>query len=375
MDVVFTTISGVRTEVTQRPHSVNGSPGDRNTGGSGTGGSDDGSNNGSFNGANSSGRGGLRAGSIAAIVIVIALVLALLLFFLRKRVKNRRIIQHTRWLSSGERSSRNTLRSSFGDLRTSGFGYHSDDGHDDSSTERYSGPFSDGMVVPLSPTFVSVNISGSQMMQVPRPEIIPPTAVVHSTGRRSIRNSQFSIGSSESGGTDGSETQWMIRDAGHSDNASTTTRSCPSTPISVRPFTPTESWLFPKPPNSRVTSIVMARESRGSLVPDPFADPVPQPSYPGFPPVETVMRTFEPEAGDELVVEIGDEVSVLRVFNDGWGRVKVLKRNGSAEDVQGLEGLIPIDCLKPGGNKEDVNLEYTQEINVFDVGKFSPVFG
>ena len=60
-----------------------------------------------------------------------------------------------------------------------------------------------------------------------------------------------------------------------------------------------------------------------------------------------VLGTFEPEAADELAVEIGDEVSVLGLFDDGWAKVKVLRRNGRAKSVQGLEGLIPIDCLRP----------------------------
>jgi len=369
-NVVFTTVSGVKSEVTGLPHLSSGDGPTSETGN----GLVNGDGDGSGDGTNSSGGRRLGTGIIAAIVVFGVLVLALLLFLLRKRVKRRRTVQRTRWLSSDEKGPRTTLRSSFGDLRASTFGYQPDDGNDTSSTKSNSGPFSDKMAVP---TPASENPFDPRVAEVTHPEITPPAIAVHSTGRRSSRNSQFSIGSSESGGTDSSEAQWVEihHGVGYLDNISPTDQFRLPSPISVRPFTPTESWLFPKPPNSRVTSIVMSRESRGSLVPDPFADPVPQPSYSGFPPVEMVMRTFEPEAGDELAVEIGDEVSVLRVFNDGWGRVKVLKRNGSAEGVQELEGLIPIDCLKPAGNKEDKNLEYTREINVFDVGKFSPVFG
>ena len=365
-NVFFTTISGVKTEVTRLPRP---SSGDGST--SGGNGLVNGDGNGSGNGANSSGGGGLGGGIIAAIVICGVLVLALLLCLLRKRVKERRAVQRTRWLSSDEKGPRTTIRSSFGDLRASTFGYQSDDGSDTFDIKRNSGPFSDKMAVP---TFTTADPSDPEIAEVTHLGIVPPAIAVHSIGKRSSRNSLFSIGSSETGGSDFSEIQWVeIRPlVGYRDNASPTDQFRLPSPISVRPFTPTESWLFPKPPNSRVTSVVINRESKVSLVSDPFADPVPRPPSLGFPPVEMVMRTFEPEAVDELVVEIGDEVSVLSVFDDGWGRVKVLRRNGSTEGVRGLEGLIPIDCLKPGGNK-DANFQYTQE-SMFDVGKFSSVW-
>ncbi|KAF9646691.1 hypothetical protein BDM02DRAFT_3099400 [Thelephora ganbajun] len=156
--------------------------------------------------------------------------------------------------------------------------------------------------------------------------------------------------------TDGSDGQWLeIRtDVGYNDGGgglSPTSQFCPASPISVRPFTPTESWSFPKPPTSRGEPITHSGEDKGFVNPDPFVDPVSQPSPAGFSQVETVTRTFEPEAEDQLVVEIGDEVSVLMVFDDGWGKVKVLRRNGSTKSVQGLEGLIPIDCLRPKGDE------------------------
>ena len=330
----------MKTEVTQLPYFVNGSSGNGSTSGGG---------NRSGSGGNSSGERSLNPGIIAAIVISAVLASAMVLFFLRKRVKKRRAAQQMRWLSGGEKGSRTTLRSSFGDLRASTFGDHSDGGCDGSNTKRHSGPFSDRMTVP-PPTPASTDSPARQMTQVARPEIIPPATAVHSTGRRNNRNSEFSIGSLESGGTDSGDTQWVhIHPNLRSGNVSPTDRFYLPSPISVRPFSPTESWSFPKPPNSRVGSSVFDRESKAFLGPDPFADPVSRPSSLGFSPVELVIRTFEPEAADELAVEIGDEVSVLRLFDDGWGKIKVLKRNGSAEAVQGLEGLIPIDCLRSKG--------------------------
>ena len=336
-NVIFTTISGVRTQVTQLPHTVTGNPGNGPTGGGD--GPGDGGGGGSGNGANSSGGRSLGPGIIAAIIIGIALVLALLVFFLRKRAKKRQAVQRRRWLSNGEKGPRTTFRSSFGDLRASTFGYNPEADNDNPDNTRNSGPFSDWMVVP-SPT--------PQMIQV-----TPPAIAVHSTGRNS-RNSQFSIGSSESGGTDGSEIQWVqVRpDVGINDNISPTSQFCLPSPISVRPFTPTESWSFPKPPVSRDGTRAHTRESKGQLSSNPFADPVPQPSSSAVPPLaEVVRRNFEPTAEDELAVEIGDEVSVLRTFDDGWAKVKMLRRNESIKSVQGLEGLIPVDCLRPKGSK------------------------
>lgn len=315
---------------------------------------------------------GLGPGIIAAIVIGAALALALFVFFLRKRVKKRRAAQRTRWLSDGEKGLRNTVRSSFGDLRASCFGYPSGGGHDVSDRNSYSGPFSDTVAV-LLPSHASPTSSTSttpQMTQITHTDITPPAIAVHSTGRRSNRNSEFSIGSAGSGETDGSEGQWLeihpsVR-YGNNGEMSPIDQHCLPSPISVRPFSPSESWSFPKPPHLRAKSFVHSSDSsKGFLAADPFADPVPQPPPAGSPPVETVTRTFEPEAADELAIEIDDEVSVLKVFDDGWAMVKVLSRNGRPESVQGLEGHIPIDCLRPRGDQNPLfaspNLRYTTQ--------------
>ena len=365
-NVVFTTISGVRTEITQapHPHPGTGNPGSSSTGGSG-GSSTNGGGGGSGGGANHSTGGGLSPGVIAAIVIGVALALVLLVLFLRKRVGKQRAAQHRRWLSG----RRDTLRSSFGDLRASGFGFPS--GHDDTNKNRYSGPFSDTMAAPL-PSLASPTSSTPQMTQVTHTDITLPAIAVHSTGKRSSRNSQFSIGSAGSGETDGSEGQWlqMPPKGGYGDNGelSPTDQHYLPSPISVRPFSPSESWSFPKPPKPRPKTFSHTGESKGFSSIDPFADPIPQPSPAVMPPAEVVTRTFEPMAADELVVEIGDEVSMLKVFDDGWAIVKVLSRNGRPESVQGLEGLIPIDCLRPKGYEKpllvDTDLQYTRRISI-----------
>jgi len=365
--VTFTTISGVRTEITQAPHPH---PGTENTGSSSTGGSGsgggttNGGGDGSGGGANDSTGGGLSPGVIAAIVIGIVLALVLLVLFLRKRVRKQRESKHRRWLSS----RRGTLRSSFGDLRASGFGFSS--GHDDTNKNRYSGPFSDTMAAPL-PGLASPTSSTPQMTQASRTDITLPAIAVHSTGRRSNRNSEFSIGSAGSGGSDGSEGQWLqmpeVRYGENGELSPTDQHYLPS-PISVRPFSPSESWSFPKPPKPRPKTFAHTGDSKVFSSIDPFADPIPQPFQTVMPPAEVVTRTFEPMADDELVVEIGDEVSMLKVFDDGWANVKVIRRNGRPESVQRSEGLIPIDCLRPKGYEKpllaDTDLQYARRTSV-----------
>lgn len=196
---------------------------------------------------------GTNPGIIAAIVIGAVLALTLFVFFLRKRVKKRRTNQRALWLSSGGNGSRNTLRSSFGDLRASSFGCPSEDTHDSS---------------PASPT---------QMTQVAYTDITTPAAAVHSIGRRSTRNSAFSIGSAGTGETESSEDQWsrVFPDVRWSEsNESNRSEQVPlPSPTSVRPSTISRSWSFPKPPTSRAESLVRGDESNS---PNPFVDPVTQ---------------------------------------------------------------------------------------------------
>ncbi|EKM51550.1 uncharacterized protein PHACADRAFT_261759 [Phanerochaete carnosa HHB-10118-sp] len=151
----------------------------------------------------------------------------------------------------------------------------------------------------------------------------------------------------------------------------------PITPLSVRPFTPTESFSFPMPPrqsssvfppprtcstspDSLATSEYATARSLSPAV-DPFADPsaaAPADSDAGhsaaeneeasfltadsatvyFAAVEVVRRPFVPSQGDEMAVEPGDRVRVLRRYDDGWAY---------AENVgTAARGLFPIDCLR-----------------------------
>lgn len=140
----------------------------------------------------------------------------------------------------------------------------------------------------------------------------------------------------------------------------------PDTPLSVRPFSPSERWSFPKPPHddrppSALYPILVAPspDSFGTseyiTAPesiDPFADPDASGADSGtvettatsdttaahFAPIETISRPYVPTRGDEVAVNAGDSVRVFRRFDDGWAY---------AENCNtGRRGLFPIDCLR-----------------------------
>ncbi|THH04996.1 hypothetical protein EW145_g5126, partial [Phellinidium pouzarii] len=57
--------------------------------------------------------------------------------------------------------------------------------------------------------------------------------------------------------------------------------------------------------------------------------------------IEFIKRPFAPTLADEMAVQRGDEVRILRSFDDGWARVEKM---GTGE-----KGLIPVDCLRENG--------------------------
>jgi hypothetical protein len=162
-----------------------------------------------------------------------------------------------------------------------------------------------------------------------------------------------------------------------------------SSPMSVRPFSPSESFAFPKPPPCAEENKASASSTFGtnghdltspvsstttliqihspppifnsdlppSTLPpngalsssaaifntssNPFADPAKPESYD----IETIRRPFTPTLDDELSVSIGDPVRVMKVFDDGWAFVE--KQGGSVDRSE--SGLIPVDCLREAG--------------------------
>ncbi|KAH7924534.1 hypothetical protein BV22DRAFT_504063 [Leucogyrophana mollusca] len=163
-----------------------------------------------------------------------------------------------------------------------------------------------------------------------------------------------------------------------------------STPMSVRPFSPSESFAFPKPPAQQQSQRMSTSSSFGfgghempspqssaaTLIPsgspthafatntslpstntvtydvpspvpslpplvaapNPFADP----AKAEFSDVEIIRRPFTPTLEDELAVFPGDQVRVKKVFDDGWAFVE---KTGPVTE----RGLIPVDCLREAG--------------------------
>ncbi|KAE9403241.1 hypothetical protein BT96DRAFT_878875 [Gymnopus androsaceus JB14] len=96
--------------------------------------------------------------------------------------------------------------------------------------------------------------------------------------------------------------------------------------MSVRPFSPSEMFSFPKPPRNSVSSSAL-------LTPPAHVHE--------FSESEIVRRPFVPSLDDELAVEVGDIVTLLRVFPDGWALARALEAK--------IPGLIPVDCFRQAG--------------------------
>ena len=212
-----------------------------------------------------------------------------------------------------------------------------------------------------------------------------------------IEESRFSIGSV---GSDHS--QYLIVNDRHSGNPDTPGGI---TPMSVRPFSPSESFAFPKPPepaagsaagssrpSSYATTGMLSTTSLNANMPpgllrmtlpfttpnnkpssftgtimaptanpfgdnNPFEDPVTSNTDPDiyttgtFAEIEIVRRPFIPTLDDEIPVSAGDAVQVLHSFDDGWALVETIPQgsHGKGTREKSKNGLIPIDCLrKPG---------------------------
>ncbi|KAI0685627.1 hypothetical protein BC835DRAFT_1289821 [Cytidiella melzeri] len=118
--------------------------------------------------------------------------------------------------------------------------------------------------------------------------------------------------------------------------------------MSVRPFSPTERWSFPMPPEMQNTPHSPTSE-------DPFSDftsssedhttttttTTTEESFitaSTAATIERVHRSFTPTLPDELEVRPGDSVRVLKQFDDGWAY--------ALNVGTGQRGLFPVDCLR-----------------------------
>ncbi|KJA24365.1 hypothetical protein HYPSUDRAFT_101921, partial [Hypholoma sublateritium FD-334 SS-4] len=135
--------------------------------------------------------------------------------------------------------------------------------------------------------------------------------------------------------------------------------------MSVRPFSPSESFAFPKPPESagdRTSAYSRPVSLAASGILSPVASPSripPIPPPPTFPPpifavpnpfapagefaeIEHIRRPFHPNLPDEIRVQPGDPVRILQTFDDGWAMVETT-------GGEHTRGLIPLDCLREPG--------------------------
>jgi len=81
---------------------------------------------------------------------------------------------------------------------------------------------------------------------------------------------------------------------------------------------------------------------------NPFVNPLliatssPNPAA-EFAEFEVIRRPFVPTLADELSVEPGDSVRVEKIFDDGWAYVEKL--------ASATAGLIPTDCMRDAGEE------------------------
>ena len=316
----------------------------------------------------------LSSGEIAAIITVVLLVfivLPIIIFILRRRFKRRRDERKAQWwFATSTRplqpygdvanmqllpAGTQTARSSF------------------ATTVDHSELIRPTHVIPPLPPVTT---------EIGRGNASRPGLVINTFNEKNDNNSEEPRYSIASAGSDRS--QYLIVHHRNSANLDPLV----NTPMSVRPFSPFESFAFPKPPEptgSGRASVVGASKHTRSLtsitsatfpppglpslptfkpliVPhtikplnptpdpvDPFTDnnPFDDPTTPmiedsEYSDVRVVCRPHVPTLPDELNMVMDESVRVLHIFDDGWGLVEKVERDGG----EGEMGLIPMDCLR-----------------------------
>ena len=318
----------------------------------------------------------LSAGTLAGIIVGVLLLTVLVVFcLLRRRSKARRAQRRSQWFAdrqpveSTRAATRISARSSFGTPFEQRFSFNSPP---DSTA-------------PGSPSAAPL-VAGSERVFSPMAQYAPVAVMVSPTYTTSTRDmdghhraSVFTVASTMSSSStnsgDDPESQYLSIPAPAVIAPNQTNLigvETPTTPMSVRPFSPSESFAFPKPPGllrqslqdmqdpfgdnssfniSRVSIAATAPRSSHppsiSSAQNPFADSAsvdtePSPIsdiVPGIP--HKIFRPFAPTLVDELAVEVGEEVLVLQAFDDGWAQVRKGER--------GPKGLVPLDCFREHG--------------------------
>ncbi|KAI6116591.1 hypothetical protein EV401DRAFT_1973967 [Pisolithus croceorrhizus] len=319
---------------------------------------------------------GLSSGAIAGVVIAsLFFLLTLALVLVRRRAVARRAQRFKWWLANNATSHSFSFvgvsSHSSSDSMRQGAGSRT------SARSSFATNFDHGLLFRLA----------SPTTQLDIPEL-PPMAeardrnrILISTGGEVARRESFASMASNGSNT---SAQYLIVPTNHNTDA-----GAPS-PMSVRPFSPSETFSFPKPPAPSSSSTIPARQgvtspcaSTATLVQlsppppvfhreltspasptintavklpsvpvisvNPFEDPVP-----AFSGTETIRRPFTPNLEDELLVSLGDTVRILQIFDDGWALVERISLNtivAGDPHSQQRRGLIPVDCFRETGQE------------------------
>ena len=324
----------------------------------------------------------LSGGAIAGITIVCLFFLfALILLVVRRRSIARRVELRRQWWFSRSPSGHNSSLNNSGSPRNPAGSSGEDPASRLSSRSSFATNFDEGLMFRIdSPSMHSLGLAPDLP---PMAEVRERNSALISTGgavaRRESMNSMLSNRSEPF-------VQYLSLSTGQNNMES-------STPMSVRPFSPSESFAFPKPPAqssstadsffiSGTQELVSPQTSATTLVhpstpprafmtdlppaqiltsfhsqsstpsvtcspfittANPSVNPFVDPVKPEFSDVEVIRRPFVPSMGDELAVRSGDRVHLLRIFDDGWAFVEKL---AGAEGGRHERGLIPVDCFR-----------------------------
>lgn len=367
-----------------QPTGSSGSHKGPNAPGSGSGGGGDGGSGGNDDpGSGSSGNfahHGLSKGAIAAIAVIAALVALIVLFFLLRRSSiSKRTARRQRWFKSaskfGQSASSNEVLPRNRNSNGSSFVTNIDRGQR---------PPSDLLDASWPPPEMVQNFPAALQLPISVPPVAPsidsPVSPVIRTRVTGSDDDPVTFERSTS-----QLSQYLVIPVMTPMKASSSVAvsSLPS-PMSVRPFSPSEAWQFPQPPqddlrrqsqlilsaNKSMASVVTtANQSRFSMSTseeymtatdaasepqNPFADLASVDTHEThyttltdttdashsdhFDEIEIIRRPFVPNLGDELAVAPGDEIRVRKRFDDGWAYAEKVK--------DGARGLFPIDCLR-----------------------------
>lgn len=315
--------------------------------------------------------GGLSTGVIAAIAVIVGLLLLLLLVCVcrRRYMAKRKDRQRTWWFGNKSSIFGSAAGSSYRDSGSpvppsarSSFATTFDRGQFTLPDEMP--PFwnVDTPITKLEMPRGDIQEQQPEMEQVWTNNLsaitIPPAATISSASStstivRSPDRHQDWEGSSDSHGT-------VVQVPAMLHSSDLDSPTLPASPVLIRPFTPSETWSFPKPPRSTSSSSVLPGRpfsdapSIKSESDNPFADfseaysartrdsasiiTADTETAMHFAPVETVCRPFVPTLPDEVAVSPGDQIHIMKSFDDGWAFAENL---GTKQ-----KGLLPVDCLR-----------------------------